>query len=88
VVVIEPAVHRAARGFFVETYHEPRYRAHGIPARFVQDNHSLSRRGTLRGLHGQSPKPQGKLVRVIEGEIWDVAVDLRPDSPTYKRWQG
>ena len=83
VVVIEPGVHRDARGFFVETYHEPRYREHGIHARFVQDNHSLSRRGTLRGLHGQSPKPQGKLVRVIEGEIWDVAVDVRLGSPRF-----
>src|SRR5262245_40038048 len=81
-IVIEPVVHRDARGFFVEPYHETRYRAHGIPP-FVQDNHSLSRRGTLRGLHGQSPKPQGKLVRVIEGEIWDVAVDLRLGSPRF-----
>jgi dTDP-4-dehydrorhamnose 3,5-epimerase len=83
VILIEPGVHRDARGFFVETYHEPRYRAHGIPLRFVQDNHSLSRRGTLRGLHAQSPKPQGKLVRVIEGEIWDVAVDARLGSPRF-----
>jgi len=85
VIVIEPAVHRDARGFFVETYHGPRYREHGIPLSFVQDNHSLSRRGTLRGLHGQSPRPQGKLVRVIEGEIWDVAVDVRLGSPRFGR---
>jgi len=83
VVVVEPTVHRDGRGFFVETYHEPRYRAGGIDARFVQDNHSLSRRGTLRGLHGQSPSPQGKLVRAIEGEIWDVAVDARLGSPSF-----
>jgi dTDP-4-dehydrorhamnose 3,5-epimerase len=85
VVVVEPRVHRDARGFFVETYHEPRYREHGIALPFVQDNHSLSRRGTLRGLHGQSPRPQGKLVRVIEGEIWDVAVDVRLGSPGFAR---
>jgi len=85
VIVIEPSVHRDARGFFVETYHEPRYREHGIALPFVQDNHSLSRRGTLRGLHGQSPRPQGKLVRVIEGEIWDVAVDVRLGSPRFGR---
>ena len=83
VIVIEPLVHRDARGFFIESYHGPRYREHGIALPFVQDNHSKSRRGTLRGLHGQSPKPQGKLVRVIEGEIWDVAVDVRLGSPRF-----
>ena len=83
VIVVEPTVHRDPRGFFVETYHEPRYREHGIVGPFVQDNHSFSRRGTLRGLHGQSPHPQGKLVRVIEGEIWDVAVDVRIGSPCF-----
>ena len=82
-IVVEPAVHRDARGFFLESYHEPRYREHGITPAFVQDNHSCSARGTLRGLHGQSPNPQGKLVRVIEGEIWDVAVDLRLGSPRF-----
>ena len=85
VVVVEPTVHRDARGFFLETYHEPRFREGGIDARFVQDNHSLSLRGTLRGLHAQSPRPQGKLVRAIEGEIWDVAVDVRLGSPTFGR---
>jgi dTDP-4-dehydrorhamnose 3,5-epimerase len=85
VIVVEPDVHRDARGFFVETYHGPRYREHGIAEPFVQDNHSLSRRGTLRGLHGQSPNPQGKLVRVIEGEIFDVAVDARLGSPGFGR---
>ena len=85
VIVVEPVVHRDPRGFFVETYHEPRYRENGIALRFVQDNHSLSRRGTLRGLHGQSPSTQGKLVRVIEGEVWDVAVDVRLGSPRFGR---
>jgi len=83
VIVVEPTVHRDARGFFLEAYHEPRYRENGIALPFVQDNHSFSRRGTLRGLHGQSPHPQGKLVRVIEGEIWDVAVDVRIGSPRF-----
>ena len=86
VVVIEPTVHRDARGFFLETYHAPRYREAGIPESFVQDNHSASERGVLRGLHGQSPKVQGKLVRVIEGEIYDVAVDVRRGSPAYGRF--
>jgi dTDP-4-dehydrorhamnose 3,5-epimerase len=85
VIVVEPTVHRDPRGFFLETYHEPRYREGGIDVRFVQDNHSLSRGGALRGLHGQSPNPQGKLVRAIEGEIWDVAVDVRVGSPTFGR---
>jgi len=83
--VVEPAVHRDARGFFVETFHEERYREHGIDARFVQDNHSRSGRGTLRGLHAQQPRPQGKLLRVVEGEIWDVAVDARVGSPAFGR---
>ncbi len=85
VVVIEPAVFRDPRGFFVETYHAERYRAAGIDADFVQDNHSCSARGTLRGLHAQERFPQAKLVRVIEGEIWDVAVDIRLGSPTFGR---
>ena len=67
VVTVEPTVHRDERGFFVETYHEPRYRDNGIPEHFVQDNHSRSVRGILRGLHAQSPNPQGKLVTVIRG---------------------
>lgn len=83
VVLVEPTVHRDERGFFVETYHEPRYRENGITARFVQDNHSRSRGGILRGLHAQSPNPQGKLVRCIEGRVWDVAVDVRLGSPTF-----
>ena len=83
VVVIEPLVHQDGRGFFLETYHEPRYREQGIPVRFVQDNHSRSVGGTLRGLHAQSPNAQGKLIRCIEGSIWDVAVDVRLGSPVF-----
>ena len=83
VLVVEPVVHRDARGFFLETWHEERYREHGIDAHFVQDNHSRSARGTLRGLHAQQPRPQGKLLRVVEGEIWDVVVDARLGSPAF-----
>jgi dTDP-4-dehydrorhamnose 3,5-epimerase len=86
VILVEPDVHRDERGFFVETYHAPRYREGGIRETFVQDNHSRSTRGTLRGLHGQYPRTQGKLVRAIEGEIFDVAVDARRSSPTYGRF--
>ena len=86
VVLIEPAVHRDARGFFLESYHAEKFRAAGIPHPFVQDNHSRSQRGTLRGLHAQRRRPQGKLVRAVRGEIFDVAVDLRPGSPTYGKW--
>jgi dTDP-4-dehydrorhamnose 3,5-epimerase len=88
VVLIQPRVFRDARGFFLETYHAERYAAAGIPGPFVQDNHSRSERHTLRGLHFQWRRPQGKLVRVIEGEIYDVAVDIRPDSPYFGRWVG
>jgi dTDP-4-dehydrorhamnose 3,5-epimerase len=83
VILVEPRVHRDERGFFIETYHESRYRDGGICARFVQDNHSSSVRNTLRGLHGQNPHPQGKLVRVIAGEAFDVTVDVRRGSPAY-----
>jgi len=87
VVLVEPDVWQDPRGFFVETYHAGKYRAAGIGADFVQDNHSFSSvRGTLRGLHAQVHHPQGKLVHALLGEIWDVAVDLRPGSPTFKRW--
>jgi dTDP-4-dehydrorhamnose 3,5-epimerase len=86
VLLIEPVVHRDGRGFFVETYHADRYRQHGIAAPFVQDNHSRSTQGTLRGLHLQLQRPQGKLIRVIEGEILDVAVDVRRGSPSFARW--
>ena len=85
VVIIEPEVHRDDRGFFLETYHADKYREGDIAEAFVQDNHSNSVRGTLRGLHTQIPHPQGKLVRVIEGEIFDVAVDIRRGSPSYGR---
>lgn len=88
VLVIEPQVHVDGRGFFVETYHAERYRQHGISAPFVQDNHSRSVGGTLRGLHLQIRRPQGKLVRVIEGQVFDVAVDARRGSPTLGRWIG
>lgn len=86
VVVIEPDVHRDSRGFFLETYHAEKYRSGGLREPFVQDNQSRSVRHTLRGLHMQLRNPQGKLVRVVEGEIWDVAVDVRLGSPTFGRW--
>jgi dTDP-4-dehydrorhamnose 3,5-epimerase len=88
VVLVEPQVHRDGRGFFLETYHAGKYREGGIDAAFVQDNHSRSGRDTLRGLHAQSPRAQGKLVRVLQGEIWDVAVDVRRGSPTFGRHYG
>ena len=88
VLIVEPAVHRDGRGFFIETYHEPRYRAAGIADRFVQDNHSRSGPRTLRGLHGQFERPQGKLVRCTRGAIWDVAVEARRGSPHFGRWVG
>ncbi len=88
VILVEPAVYGDDRGFFLETYHEKRYVAGGIAEHFVQDNHSKSRRGTLRGLHGQLQNPQGKLVRATEGEIFDVAVDVRRGSPTFGTWVG
>ena|SRR5687767_1152370 len=88
VITIEPDVHRDARGFFLEYYNERKYREGGIRASFVQDNHSRSMYGTLRGLHAQRRSPQGKLVRAIEGEIFDVAVDVRRGSPTFGRWVG
>ncbi len=86
-LIVEPRCFDDERGFFMETYKESEFRAAGIAESFVQDNHSLSRRGVLRGLHFQSaPKAQGKLVRVLRGAVWDVAVDLRAGSPTYARW--
>lgn len=88
VLIVEPLVFRDARGFFVETWHERRYAEAGIRAHFVQDNHSRSIKGTVRGLHWQERRPQAKLVRVIEGEIFDVAVDVRPESGTFGRWVG
>ncbi len=88
VIVIEPDVHHDARGFFLESYHARRYAEGGIAGPFVQDNHSFSRRGTLRGLHTQARRPQGKLVRAVTGEMFDVAVDLRRGSPGFGRWVG
>jgi dTDP-4-dehydrorhamnose 3,5-epimerase len=77
VIVVEPDVFRDARGFFLETFHQRKYAEGGIDARFVQTNHSRSVKGTLRGLHAQRTRPQGKLVRAVRGEVWDVAVDIR-----------
>ncbi len=88
VLIIQPDVFRDPRGFFLETYHRDKYRDGGIALDFVQDNHSRSTRGTLRGLHAQWRRPQGKLVRALAGEIWDVAVDARKGSPTYLQWVG
>jgi dTDP-4-dehydrorhamnose 3,5-epimerase len=88
VVIIEPDVYEDARGHFLETFHAEKYATAGIPAQFVQDNQSLSFRKVLRGLHMQLRKPQGKLIRVTEGEVWDVAVDARPESATFGRWFG
>jgi dTDP-4-dehydrorhamnose 3,5-epimerase len=86
VVIIEPKVFGDHRGFFLETYAEERYREAGIPERFVQANHSRSRRGVLRGLHYQLIQPQGKLVSVSRGRVFDVAVDVRVGSPTFGQW--
>lgn len=88
VLILAPRVFGDQRGFFVEAYHEDRYREMGIRERFVQDNHSRSRRGVLRGLHYQLIQPQGKLVRVTHGQVFDVAVDIRRGSPTFGRWVG
>ena len=87
-VLLEPAVHGDERGFFVETFRADVAVAHGIPTEFVQDNHSRSRRGTLRGIHFQTHPGQGKLVRVARGQVWDVVVDLRRGSPTFGEWEG
>src|SRR5687767_8419577 len=86
--VIEPKVYGDHRGFFLETYHKKRYREAGIAGEFVQDNHSRSKKGILRGLHYQLRHPQGKLVWCIFGAIFDVAVDLRPGSTTFGKWVG
>lgn len=86
VVVVEPQVHRDERGFFQESYQKEKYTRGGISDTFVQDNHSRSLLGTLRGLHLQRTKLQAKLVRAIEGEVWDVAVDVRRGSPSFGRW--
>jgi dTDP-4-dehydrorhamnose 3,5-epimerase len=88
VLRVEPVVHRDPRGFFLEVFHAGKFETLGLPVAFVQDNHSASRRGTLRGLHTQTRDPQGKLVRCIAGEIFDVAVDARPGSATFGAWHG
>ena len=87
-VVIEPTVHGDDRGFFLESWNEAAFAAAGIDARFVQDNHSRSAKGVLRGLHFQQPHPQGKLVRVVAGAVFDAIVDLRRASPTFGQWFG
>lgn len=87
VFILEPRVFEDARGFFFESFNQAAFeKATGCRERFVQDNHSFSRRGVLRGMHYQDPQPQGKLVRAIRGTIYDVAADIRPDSPTCGRW--
>lgn len=89
VLLVEPKVFGDERGFFFESFNRKAWEeATGLSGEFVQDNHSKSASGVLRGLHYQVGQPQGKLVRVISGEIFDVAVDLRPSSPTFKRWHG
>ena len=86
--IIEPAVHGDSRGYFMETYNQNDMHEAGLDMVFVQDNHSMSAKGVLRGLHFQKQYPQGKLVRVIKGRVFDVAVDLRADSKTYGKWYG
>jgi dTDP-4-dehydrorhamnose 3,5-epimerase len=89
VVIIEPKLHGDERGYFLETFQADRYKElAGIDLPFVQDNQSRSGKGVLRGLHYQIKKPQGKLVRVTRGEVFDVAVDINPESPTYGQWEG
>ena len=88
VVIIEPQVFGDERGYFMETWQRDHYAAMGVPETFVQDNRSTSVRGVLRGLHVQHPHAQGKLVQVVMGEVYDVAVDIRRDSPSFGRWVG
>lgn len=85
VLIIDPMVHEDSRGYFYESFHQDRFAEIGVDANFVQTNVSHSSRGVLRGLHYQWPHPQGKLVSVLEGEVYDVAVDIRPQSPTFRR---
>ena len=87
-ILIEPKLFSDDRGFFMETFHAEAFAAAGLPAVFPQDNQSRSRRGVLRGLHYQEPKPQGKLVRCTRGTLWDVAVDIRHGSPHFGKWAG
>jgi dTDP-4-dehydrorhamnose 3,5-epimerase len=89
VLILDPTVYEDERGFFFESFNEATFAAAvGGPVAFVQDNHSRSRRHVLRGLHHQMPQPQGKLVRVVQGAVFDVAADIRPGSPTYGAWVG
>ena len=88
VIVVQPDVFQDQRGFFIESYNARKYEEGGIKVRFIQDNHSSSCRGTLRGLHAQNRRPQSKLLRVVKGEVFDVAVDVRRGSPTFKKWVG
>lgn len=88
VLIIEPKVFGDDRGFFLESWNEAVFAAAGLPLRFVQDNHSRSARGILRGMHYQEPNPQGKLVRVVAGAVFDAVVDLRRSSPTFGQWVG
>jgi dTDP-4-dehydrorhamnose 3,5-epimerase len=88
VILMEPRVFEDARGFFLESWNRRSFAEHGLNLDFVQDNHSRSRHGVLRGLHYQIQQPQGKLVRVVSGEVFDVAVDLRRSSPTFGQWVG
>lgn len=88
VLLFEPKVFGDERGFFLETYNKKVLAEYGVDAEFVQDNHSRSARGVLRGIHYQIQQPQGKLVRVTQGEVFDVAVDLRRSSPTFGKWAG
>lgn len=88
VLILEPKVFGDERGFFLETFHAKRYADAGIPGPFVQDNYSRSVKGTLRGLHFQEPQPQGKLVQVVAGAVYDVAVDIRKGSPTFGKFVG
>ncbi len=88
VVLVRPKVFGDSRGYFLETWEERKFAAGGIDARFVQDNHSFSARNTLRGLHWQAQQTQGKLVRVVAGSVYDVAVDIRRGSPTFGQWVG
>jgi dTDP-4-dehydrorhamnose 3,5-epimerase len=88
VKLVRPEKHGDERGWFAEVFNAKKFAAAGLPVHFVQDNQSFSSRGVLRGLHYQLGEPQGKLVRVLSGKIWDVAVDLRPGSPDFGKWAG
>jgi dTDP-4-dehydrorhamnose 3,5-epimerase len=87
-LILEPRVFHDDRGYFLETWNQDAYASGGLPSTFVQDNFSFSKHGVLRGLHYQEPHPQGKLVWVVSGEVFDVAVDIRQGSPTFGRWTG